>query len=71
LIASEEIVPEYLQSAATPEALARAALEVLETPEKAVAMKERLAGIRNMLGSRRATETAAARVAEYLGGTEC
>ena len=71
LIASEEIVPEYLQSAATPEALARAALEVLETPEKAVAMKERLAGIRNMLGSRRATETAAARVAEYLGGKEC
>jgi len=71
LIAEEELVPEYLQSAATPEALSRAAWEFLEKPEKAAAMRTRLAGIRDMLGSRRASDTAAALVAGYLEGREC
>jgi len=71
LIAKEEIVPEYLQREATPEALARAAVQYLEMPEKAAAMRARLAGIRDVLGSRCASDTAAALVAEYLEGNEC
>jgi lipid-A-disaccharide synthase len=66
LIAKEEIVPEYLQGDATPEALAAAALQCLDCPEKSAAMRARFAGIRNLLGSRCASETAAAYVAEYL-----
>ncbi len=71
LIAHEEVVPEYLQKDATPDALARTALEYLEQPEKAAAMKGRLSGIRDLLGSRRASDTAAALVARCLQGMEC
>lgn len=66
LIAKEEIVPEYLQGKATPEALSRAALEYLEQPEKAATMRARLAAVRSMLGSRCASDRAAALVAGYL-----
>jgi len=66
LIAEEEIVPEFLQGEATPEALSRMALTYLENPEKAAVMKGRLAEIRSRLGSRCASEITAARVAEYL-----
>jgi lipid-A-disaccharide synthase len=66
LIANDEIVPEYLQGNATPEALAAAALQCLDCPEKSAAMRARFAGIRDLLGSRCASETAAAHVAEYL-----
>jgi lipid-A-disaccharide synthase len=66
LIAGEEIVPEYLQGAASPEALAHTALEYMEKPHKAAEMKARLAEIRNKLGSRCASERAAALVAGYL-----
>lgn len=71
LIAKEEIVPEYLQRDATPEALACAAVQHLEAPEKAAAMRARLARVRDLLGSRCASDTAAAFVAEYLEGNEC
>ncbi len=71
LIARAEVVPEYLQDDATPLALARTALEYLEQPDKAAAMKARLSGIRNLLGSRHATDTAAALVASCLEGKEC
>ncbi|MGA2260665.1 MAG: lipid-A-disaccharide synthase [Acidobacteriota bacterium] len=66
LIAEEEIVPEYLQGDATPEALSRTALDYLEKPEKTAAMRARLAAIRNLLGSRCASERTAALVAGYL-----
>jgi lipid-A-disaccharide synthase len=66
LIAQKEIVPEYLQGDAKPETLAREALECLENPSHAAAMKGRLAEIRGLLSSRSATETAAAAVAGYL-----
>jgi lipid-A-disaccharide synthase len=66
LIAEEEIVPEYLQGDAAPEALSRTALDYLEKPEKAEAMRARLAAIRDLLGSRRASERTAALVAGYL-----
>ena len=66
LIAGEEIVPEYLQAQATPQNLARAALRLLQDESQAGAMRSRLAGIRERLGSRRATEAAAGIVAGYL-----
>ncbi len=66
LIAGEEIVPEYLQGEATPEALCRTAVEYLEEPGKAAAMRARLAEIRQKLGSRCASDRTAAFVAGYL-----
>lgn len=66
LIAEEQIVPEYLQREATPEALAGAALDYLERPEKAAAMRSRLAWVREKLSIRSASETAAAVVEQYL-----
>lgn len=71
LIASEEIVPEYLQWDATAEVLSRAALSFLTDPEKVTAMKTRLGRIRDLLGSRCASESVAAVVAGYLEGREC
>jgi lipid-A-disaccharide synthase len=66
LIAGEPIVPEFLQSEATPERLAETALQYLERPERAAAMKARLAGIRGQLSRRCASEAAAATVNGYL-----
>jgi lipid-A-disaccharide synthase len=71
LIARQEIVPEYLQWDATPEGLSAAALEYLENPEKADAMRQRLGDIRALLGSRCASDTVAVLVARYLEGREC
>ncbi len=66
LIAGEKIVPEMYQTRATPEALARQALEFLKEPEKADAMRTRLAEIRNRLSMRCASDTAAAAVSSFL-----
>ncbi len=66
LIAREEIVPEFLQRDANPGALANAALEFLEEPEKAAFMRSRLAVIREMLSVRCASDTVAAAVDAYL-----
>jgi lipid-A-disaccharide synthase len=66
LIAGGEVVPEFLQKQATPEALAGTAREFLEDAEKAMAMKARLGAIRDLLGSQGASDTAAAIVLKYL-----
>jgi lipid-A-disaccharide synthase len=66
LIAQEMIVPELFQSEAEPEALAGVALEYLEDSEKSKAMRLRLAGIRQQLGVRCASEAAAATVSCFL-----
>ena len=66
LIAGEKIVPELFQSRATPEALARLAIEFLEEPEKGDAMRLRLTEIRNQLSIRCASESAAAAVNSFL-----
>jgi len=67
LLAGKRIVPELFQNEATPEALAGAAREYLEDPEKCAAMREELGKIRGRLGERRASETVAAVVGDYLG----
>jgi lipid-A-disaccharide synthase len=66
LVAREKIVPELFQSEAKPQELARLALTYLKEPEKSAAMRLRLAGIREQLGVRRASESAAAVVSGYL-----
>ena len=66
LIAQEKIVPELYQDEATPQALAELALEYLGSPEKSAAMRLRLAGIRDRLSVRCASETAAATLSRYL-----
>jgi len=66
LIAGEEIVPEFFQEAAEPEKLSRTVLEYLCAPEKAAAMKQRLASVRGMLSVRCASDTVAERVETYL-----
>jgi lipid-A-disaccharide synthase len=66
LIAQEMIVPELYQKDAKPSELARMAMEYLEKPEKGAAMRAQLAGIRERLGERSASETAAATISSYL-----
>ncbi len=66
LIAQKKIVPELFQSEANPQDLARTALEYLEKPEKSAAMRSELAGIREQLEARRASETVAEAVSGYL-----
>ena len=66
LLAEKKIVPELFQAEATPEALADAAREYLENPEKCAAMREELGKIHGRLGERRASETVAAIMNDFL-----
>jgi len=66
LLAGKRIVPELFQNEATPEALAGAAREYLENPEKSDAMREELGKIRGRLGERRASDAVAAVVSDFL-----
>jgi lipid-A-disaccharide synthase len=66
LIAGEQIVPEFMQSDATPEALARVSIEHLEDPARCRAVTERLGRVRARLTAHRATETAASAIASHL-----
>jgi lipid-A-disaccharide synthase len=60
LIAGEKIVPEFVQHAFTPDAVAREAVTMLTTPARAAQVREGLARVRARLGgpgaSRRAAE---------------
>jgi lipid-A-disaccharide synthase len=66
LLAGKRIVPELFQDEATPEALAGAAREYLENPEKCAAMRAELGKIRGRLGERRASDAVAAAVSDFL-----
>jgi len=66
LIAQEEIVPEFLQEAANPAALARKTLEYLENPGMGEKMKLQLSEIREKLGQFCASRRAAAAVNAFL-----
>lgn len=67
LVAGREVVPELLQDAATPEALAAALLPLLdETPARARQLEE-LAGVRGALGTAGASARVAALAADLLG----
>jgi lipid-A-disaccharide synthase len=66
LIAQRRVVPELFQGDAKPEKLAQLALEYLKEPGKRDKMRSQLAGIREQLSTRCASETAAAIVSNYL-----
>jgi lipid-A-disaccharide synthase len=66
LVAGEEIVPEYLQDDATPEALARAMDRLLAAPQVA---REKLARVRTALGAGDALQRCA-ELAVGLAGSE-
>ncbi len=66
LIARKRIVPELFQSEAEPGKLAQVALEYLEGTAKSDEMRSQLAGIREQLSTRCASEAAAAAVSSYL-----
>ena len=73
LIAGEKIVPELIQDAFTPEAVAREAVAMLTDRDKATRIREGLARVRARLGgpgaSRRAAE-AILRTIRHPAGTQ-
>jgi len=66
LLADEEIFPEFIQDAATPENLARAALELLRDEKRRAKVRTRLAEILATLGNPGATRRAAKAIVERL-----
>ncbi|MCU0784691.1 MAG: lipid-A-disaccharide synthase [Verrucomicrobia bacterium] len=66
LLAVEELFPEFIQHAATPEKIARAALDLLNDPTRRETVKAKLAKIVASLGGRDATTRAADAVARLL-----
>jgi len=66
LLAGEEIYPEFIQHGATPDNIARAALELLNHPERRSAMKARLAQVAKSLGEPGASRRAAKGVLSLL-----
>ena len=70
LLAGEEIYPEFIQHAATPENIARAALDLLNDPEHRNAVKSKLAGVIGSLGEPGASRRAAKAVWSLLEPTQ-
>jgi lipid-A-disaccharide synthase len=66
IIAGQEVVPELLQERLTPENLERAGAEILESPARALVMREALARVAAALGPPGASERAAGYVLEAL-----
>jgi len=66
LMAGEEIFPEFIQHAATPENIARTALELLNNPSRRTAVKTKLARIVASLGGVGAANRAADAIVSLL-----
>ena len=66
IIAGERVVEELVQSDASPEKVAGQLKRLIESPELASKMQERLAGVAAMLGEPGVEKRAAARVADWL-----
>jgi lipid-A-disaccharide synthase len=62
LLANETVFPEFVQNAASPENISRAALELLQNESRRVQIKKRLAEIVSQLGGSGASERAAAAI---------
>ncbi len=68
ILAGERIVPELLQEEANPENISRCVLDILGSNEKMRDIKDRLAGIRENLGSPGASKRAAESIYQMLEG---
>lgn len=66
LLAEEEIFPEFIQNAATPENISRAALELLQDESRRMAIKAKLAKIVSSLGEAGASWRAAQAITRLL-----
>ncbi len=66
LLAGDAIYPEFIQHAATPENIARAALDFLENPSRRDATRLKLAKVIRMLGGPGASQRAAAAIVNLL-----
>jgi lipid-A-disaccharide synthase len=66
IIAGERVVEELVQSDASPGKVAEQLKRLIESPELASKMQERLAGVAAMLGEPGVESRAAARVADWL-----
>jgi lipid-A-disaccharide synthase len=66
LMANEEVFPEFIQDAATPENLSRAALDLLQNESRRRAIKAKLATIVSSLGGPGASQRAARAIADLL-----
>lgn len=69
LLADEVVYPELLQNDATPEKVSAAALELLASPERRQAVRERLRRVAASLGGPGAADRAAAAVLGLLRGS--
>jgi lipid-A-disaccharide synthase len=66
LLAKEEVFPEFIQHAATPENISRAALELLRDESRREQVKTTLARIMASLGGHGAAQRAAQAIADIL-----
>ena len=66
ILADEEVVPEFIQNAATPESIAEAALELLKDATRRARVKTRLAEIADSLGTPGASHRAAKAIVRLL-----
>jgi len=66
LLAGDMIYPELIQHAATPESLARAALDFLQNPSRTAATRLKLAKVIRMLGGPGASERAARAICQIM-----
>jgi len=66
LMAREELYPEFIQHAATPENISRTALQLLNDPTRREAIKAKLANIIGLLGGPGATKRAAKAIVNLL-----
>jgi len=66
LLANEEVFPEFIQHAATPENISRAALDLLQNEARRQTVKTKLAGVVASLGGPGATARAAAAIVRLL-----
>jgi lipid-A-disaccharide synthase len=71
LLAGEALFPEFVQDAATPENLARAAADLLADPKRRAQIKTRLAAVIASLGPPGASRRAAQAIAGQLLGMPC
>jgi lipid-A-disaccharide synthase len=69
LIAGERVVPELIQDAFTPEAVAAEAVSLLTDPARAARMREALARVRSKLGGSGASRRAAEAILQVAGGS--
>ena len=69
LIAGKRLVPELIQEAFTPEAVAREAVSMLTEPERVARIREGLAVVRRKLGGPGASRRAAEAILKIVGAT--